>query len=155
MATQTKTLMQAIAIDAYGGLDKLWLRELPIPEPKADEVRVRVRAAGVGIWDAMQRTGAFPPDHESFPMIVGAECSGTIDAIGVNLRGPLHVGDEVYTYFYGDGGAYAQFVCVKGDYAALKPRISRFLKRPPFRSTELPHTKRSLTDCTSRPDRPC
>src|ERR1035438_601141 len=94
MATQTKTLMQAIAIDAYGGLDKLWLRELPIPEPKADEVRVRVRAAGVGIWDAMQRTGAFPPDHESFPMIVGAECSGTIDAIGVNLRGPLHVGDE-------------------------------------------------------------
>jgi NADPH:quinone reductase-like Zn-dependent oxidoreductase len=128
MALQTKSMMQAIAIDGYGGLDKLQLRELPVPEPKADEVRIRVRAAGVGIWDAMQRTGAFPPEHESFPMIVGAECAGTIDAIGSNVHGPLHDGDEVYAYFYGDQGAYAQFVCVKADDVALKPKNLSFVE---------------------------
>lgn len=120
--------MQAIAIDGYGGLDKLQLRELPVPEPKAGEVRIRVRAAGVGIWDAMQRTGAFPPEHESFPMVIGAECAGTIDAIGTDIGGTLHEGDEVYTYFYGDQGAYAQFVCVKADDVALKPKNLSFIE---------------------------
>lgn len=128
MATQTKTTMQAIAIDSYGGLEKLQLRELPIPEPKADEVRIRVRAAGVGIWDAMQRTGAFPPAHESFPMVVGAECSGTVDAIGADVDGLLHEGDEVFTYFHGDQGAYAQFVCAKADSVALKPKNLSFIE---------------------------
>lgn len=121
-------MMHAIAIDGYGGPDKLTFRELPLPEPKADEVRVRVRAAGVGIWDAMQRSGSFPPEHEKFPMVVGAECAGTIDAIGSDVQGALHEGDEVYTYFYGDQGAYAQYVCVKADYVALKPRNLSFIE---------------------------
>jgi len=120
--------MQAIAIDGYGGLDKLRLRELPLPEPKADEVRIRIRAAGVGIWDAKQRTGAFPPEHEAFPMVVGAECSGTVDAVGDNVHAPLHEGDEVYTYFYGDQGAYAQYVCVKAEDVALKPKNLSFIE---------------------------
>lgn len=120
--------MQAIAIDAYGGVDRLQLRELPLPEPRADEVRIRVRAAGVGIWDALQRTGAFPPEHESFPMIVGAECSGTIDAVGRDVHRQLHEGDEVYSYFYGDQGAYAQFVCVKAGDVALKPKNLTFVE---------------------------
>ncbi|MGD0474417.1 MAG: NADP-dependent oxidoreductase [Candidatus Velthaea sp.] len=105
MATQTKAVMQAIAIDGYGGLDKLLFRELPVPEPEADEVRIRVRAAGVG-----------------------AECSGMVDAVGAGVDGPLHEGDEVYTYFYGDQGAYAQYVCVKADDVALKPKNLSFIE---------------------------
>jgi NADPH:quinone reductase-like Zn-dependent oxidoreductase len=128
MAIQTKTTMQAIVIDSYGGLEKLQLRELAIPEPKADEVRVRVRAAGVGIWDAMQRTGAFPPEHEKFPMVIGAECAGTIDALGSAVHAPLHQGDEVYAYFYGDQGAYAQYVCIKADDVARKPKNLSFIE---------------------------
>jgi NADPH:quinone reductase-like Zn-dependent oxidoreductase len=119
-------MMQAITIDGYGGLEKLQLRELPIPEPKAGEVRIRVRAAGVGIWDSLQRSGAFPPAKEVFPMIVGAECAGTVDATGENVNGPLHEGDEVYTYFTGVQGAYAQYVCVKADFVALKPKNLTF-----------------------------
>jgi NADPH:quinone reductase-like Zn-dependent oxidoreductase len=61
-------------------------------------------------------------------MVVGAECSGTIDAIGSDVHGPLHEGDEVYTYFYGDQGAYAQFVCVKADAVALKPKNLSFIE---------------------------
>jgi NADPH:quinone reductase-like Zn-dependent oxidoreductase len=121
-------MMQAIAIDSYGGLNKLQLRDLPLPEPQIGEVRIHVRAAGVGIWDALQRRGVFPPQHERFPMVVGAECSGTIDAIGAGVDRPLHEGDEVYTYFYGDQGAYAEFVCVKAADVALKPKNLSFIE---------------------------
>jgi NADPH:quinone reductase-like Zn-dependent oxidoreductase len=61
-------------------------------------------------------------------MVVGAECSGTIDAVGTDVREPLHTGDEVYTYFHGEQGAYAQFVCVKADAVALKPKNLTFIE---------------------------
>ncbi len=127
METHTKTTMKAIAIDAYGGLDTLRFRDLPIPEPKAGEVRIRVRAAGVGIWDALQRSGEFPPDHPHFPMVIGAECAGTIDALGSGVD-TLRTGDDVYTYFSGDQGAYAQYVCVKADDVARKPANLSFIE---------------------------
>lgn len=128
MLTHSTTKMQAIAIDSFGGLDKLQLRELPIPEPKAGEVRIRIHAAGVGIWDSMQRRGEFPPDQLNFPMVLGAECAGTIDAIGPHVDNRLHEGDEVYSYFWGGQGAYAQYVCVKAEYVARKPKNLSFVE---------------------------
>jgi NADPH:quinone reductase-like Zn-dependent oxidoreductase len=49
--------MKAIVIDSYGGVDQLHLRELPDPRPQADEVLVRVRAAGVNPVDWKIRQG--------------------------------------------------------------------------------------------------
>ena len=49
--------MKAIVIDGYGGVDQLHLRELPDPRPQADEVLVRVRAAGVNPVDWKIRQG--------------------------------------------------------------------------------------------------
>ncbi|HET9928520.1 MAG TPA: hypothetical protein VFQ09_06890 [Rubrobacter sp.] len=51
--------MRAIAIEGFGGRDRLTLVDLPIPEPGPDDVLVRVRAAGVGPWDAKTREGRF------------------------------------------------------------------------------------------------
>ena len=124
----TTTTMQAIVIDEFGGLDKLQLRELPLPQPQAGEVRIRVRASGVGIWDSMQRSGEFPPDHVRFPMILGAECAGTVDLVGSRVDERLHEGDEVYAYFWGAQGAYAQYVCVKAEFVALKPKNLSFIE---------------------------
>ena len=42
--------MKAVAIDRFGGIETLKTRELPIPDVGADEVGVRVEAAGVGVW---------------------------------------------------------------------------------------------------------
>jgi NADPH:quinone reductase-like Zn-dependent oxidoreductase len=106
--------MKAIAIDAYEGLDKLRFRDLPIPEPKTGQVRIRVRAAGVGIWDALQRSGEFPPEHPHFSMVIGANCAGTNDALGSGVD-TLRTGDDVHTYFYGDQGADAQYVALPVD----------------------------------------
>src|ERR1700730_16482500 len=54
--------MKAIVIDDYGGVDQLHLRELPDPRPQADEVLVRVRAAGVNPVDWKHRPLIFIED---------------------------------------------------------------------------------------------
>jgi NADPH:quinone reductase-like Zn-dependent oxidoreductase len=51
--------MRAIAREGFGGRHRLTLVDLPIPEPGPDDVLVRVRAAGVGPWDAKTREGRF------------------------------------------------------------------------------------------------
>ena len=51
--------MRAIAIEGFGGTDRLELVDLPAPEPGPDDVLVRVRAAGVGPWDTKIREGLF------------------------------------------------------------------------------------------------
>ena len=48
----TRTLnktMKAVVIDQFGGIETLKTREIPVPEVDADEVLVRVEAAGVGV----------------------------------------------------------------------------------------------------------
>jgi NADPH:quinone reductase len=120
MTQATAEKMKAVAIDRFGGLDQLKTYELPKPEPKPDEVLIRVRAAGVGIWDSAQRQGNLTPDNPQFPLILGAECSGDIERLGSNVS-TLKEGEPVYTYFTGKQGAYARYVAVKADMVARKP----------------------------------
>ena len=51
--------MKAVQIDQYGGIDVLQVREIPKPEPKAGEVVIAVRAAGINPGEAAIRSGAF------------------------------------------------------------------------------------------------
>jgi NADPH:quinone reductase-like Zn-dependent oxidoreductase len=119
--------MKAMVIDAFGGLDKLRVAEVPDPTARRGEVVVRVQAAGVGIWDSLQRSGEFPVDDPTFPLILGAECAGTIETVGEDVEG-LHVGDAVYTYFFGKQGAYAEKVAVPADAVAPKPERANFVE---------------------------
>jgi NADPH2:quinone reductase len=120
MTQATAEKMKAVAIERFGGLDELKTYDLPKPEPQADEVLIRVRAAGVGIWDAKQRQGALGSDGTHFPLILGAECSGDIERVGSNVT-TLVKGEPVYTYFNGKQGAYAPYVAVKANMVARKP----------------------------------
>ena len=51
----TSQQMKAMAVDEFGGTDKLTLYTLPVPAVDAGKVLIRVEVAGVGIWDAMER----------------------------------------------------------------------------------------------------
>ena len=53
---------------------------------------VRVKAAGVGNWDALTREGKL---HQPLPLILGCELSGIVEAIGADVSG-FKVGDDVY-----------------------------------------------------------
>jgi NADPH:quinone reductase-like Zn-dependent oxidoreductase len=112
--------MRAIAIEGFGGRDRLKLVELPAPEPGSEDVLVRVRAAGVGPWDTKMREGLF--GERSFPYVLGVEASGIVEKAGENVA-DLREGDEVYVY---SGGCYAEYVAAPAEKVARKPASLSF-----------------------------
>ncbi len=73
-------------LNGKGGLDQLEEVELPLEAPKSGELRIRVRASGVGFTDITKRTGRYPY-RPAFPFIEGYEVVGDVDAIGDGVTG--------------------------------------------------------------------
>ena len=113
--------MRAVVIDAFGGPERLVAREVRVPEVAANEVLIRVDTAGVGIWDAKMRRGAWSRG-KSFPLVLGAEGSGVIAALGDDVQG-LSIGDPVVGYAYGEkkGGFYAEYAVLRAEHVAPMP----------------------------------
>ena len=116
--------MKAIVQDVYGEADVLQLREIDRPSPKAGEVLLRVRAAGVepGVWHLMAgkpylvRAMGFGFRAPKIPGR-GREVAGTVEAVGDNVA-RFKVGDEVFGIA---DGSFAEFVCAREDKLAIKP----------------------------------
>jgi NADPH2:quinone reductase len=51
--------MKAIVVDEFGGPEVLRLEDVPTPRPAANQVLVRVRAAGVNPYDTYMRNGTY------------------------------------------------------------------------------------------------
>ena len=105
--------MRAAAIDAAGGPQVITLHTLPVPKPDSDEVLIAVHTAGVAVWDASVREHPQEIKHSRFPLVLGTDGSGTIAAVGSQVRG-FKLGDEVYSYSWDNpkGGFYAEYVAV-------------------------------------------
>ncbi|BAI73973.1 alcohol dehydrogenase zinc-binding domain protein (plasmid) [Azospirillum sp. B510] len=127
----SETMMKAVRLHAFGGPEVLRYEDAPRPGPAPGEVLVRVRAIGLNPPDWYLRDGyrSLPPEwrpHPSFPLILGSDISGTVEAVaaGVEEGG---VGDEVYALvrFPQDvmegGKAYAEYVSVPASQLARKP----------------------------------
>lgn len=99
--------MIAIKIEAFGEPDVLQPVELPVPEPRPNEVLIRVHAAGVARADLLQRQGRYPPPPGA-PDIPGLDVAGEIERTGVEVQG-IRKGDRICAIL--DGGGYAQY-CV-------------------------------------------
>src|SRR5436309_10552864 len=100
--------MRAIVITKPGGSEAFELRDVPIPEPQADQVRVRVQAAGLNHVDLLQAKGHYPAPPGSPADIPGVEFAGEIDAVGPACTGALQVGDRVFGIV--GGGGFAEYV---------------------------------------------
>jgi NADPH2:quinone reductase len=77
---------RAVQLRGKGGLDQLQETELPLEEPKPGELRIRVRASGVGATDLMKRRSGYlfaPP----FPFTEGYEVVGDVDVVGAGVTG--------------------------------------------------------------------
>jgi NADPH2:quinone reductase len=103
--------MKAIIITQPGTPEVLQIAERPVPEITADEVLVKVEAAGINRPDVMQRQGKYPPPPGASPDIPGLEVAGTITAIGTNVS-HLNIGDKVCGLL--SGGGYAEYCNVPG-----------------------------------------
>src|ERR1043166_8805408 len=83
----TKAMMKAIVVHEYGGPEVLKYEDVPQPEPKEDQVLVRVIAAGVNPVDALIRSGMFAKyEKDVFPIIPGADISGVVEKVGSKVR---------------------------------------------------------------------
>ncbi len=98
--------MKAIRVHQYGGPEVLIYEEIPIPEPKAGEARVKIEAIGLNYIDIYQRTGIY---QLPLPFTLGREAAGIVDAVGPNAT-EVKVGDRVA--YAMEPGAYAEYAVV-------------------------------------------
>lgn len=101
--------MKAIQVRNVGGPDAMELVEVAVPEPKANEARIAIKAIGVNFIDVYFREGRYPAPT---PFTPGQEAAGVVDAVGADVK-TVKVGDRVaYT---GTLGSYAEFACVDAE----------------------------------------
>lgn len=126
---QKATVIRAAVINEYGG--PFSFEDLELDAPRADEVQVRLVAAGVCHTDAVARAGDYPVP---MPIVLGHEGAGIVEAVGVDVT-DVHVGDHVVLSFVSCGGCST---CVTGRPALCQFAFERnFLAARPDGSTSL------------------
>jgi len=113
-----KETMKAVQIHAYGGPDVLQFEDVPRPEPKANEVLVRVHAAGVNPVDWKIREGYL---STTLPMIMGIDFSGIVESVGSGVT-KFRVGDDVFGQVADESGSYAEYALAMESDIARKPK---------------------------------
>jgi putative PIG3 family NAD(P)H quinone oxidoreductase len=109
--------MTVVAITQPGGPLVLKPEKREVAQPKAGEILIRVRAAGVNRPDVLQRQGAYPPPPGASDL-PGLEVSGEVAALGEGT-GRWRPGDAVTALVA--GGGYAEYVTVHGSNALPVP----------------------------------
>ncbi len=114
--------MKAVRFHSYGPPEVLALEDVERPTPAADEVLVRVHAAGVNPLDWKVR-GGYVRDwlHHRLPLIPGWDVSGVVEAVGAKVT-DFKIGEAVYGMLdFGRDGAYAEYVAAPAQHLARKP----------------------------------
>jgi len=118
------TIMKAVRIHEFGDPEKvLKLEATEVPIPKEDEVLIKVYASAVNPVDQKIITGQAQEKFPStFPLTIGWDVAGIIEQAGSHVRN-FSIGDEVYGRpFPTTNGAFAEYLVIKADEVALKPR---------------------------------
>jgi NADPH:quinone reductase-like Zn-dependent oxidoreductase len=121
--------VRALVYDAYGSLDRLAFRDLPVPVAGKGEVLVRVRAAAFNPKDSFVRKGRFKlVSGRAFPKRVGADFAGEVVEVGAQVSG-IAAGDRVFgmleewTY---RRGTMAEYVAPRAAEVARMPSALSF-----------------------------
>ncbi|QIE28174.1 Zinc-type alcohol dehydrogenase-like protein (plasmid) [Caballeronia sp. SBC1] len=114
--------MKAFVVDRYGRKNGIRAGDMPVPEPREDDVLIQIHAASVNPLDSKIRDGEFKlilPYR--LPLILGNDLAGVVVSVGSRVR-RFKPGDEVYARPHKDRiGTFAEFIAVKEDGVALKP----------------------------------
>jgi NADPH:quinone reductase-like Zn-dependent oxidoreductase len=128
--------MRGFALKSFG--EEGSVMELPDPVPQEGQVLVRIKAAGVNVFDPWVVLGAMKDAMEHrFPLVPGVEASGVVEDLGSGVSG-LAKGDEVYGVsvkpFLGEG-TFAELATFAPDGLSAKPASVDHLE-----AAGLPHT---------------
>ncbi len=118
--------MKAIILKEAGAPENLVITDLPVPEPKKDEVLVKVKAISVNPVDVKTRKGLalYNELKKDEPVILGWDIAGEVVQAGEDVTS-LEEGDEVFGMinFPGHGKAYAEYVTAPANHLAEKPDL--------------------------------
>lgn len=119
--------MKAVRIHEYGGPEVLVYEEVPRPEPKPNQVLVRVEAATVNRIDVSLRENRFPTPKDP-PKVIGSDGAGVVEEVGSEVT-DINPGDEVLFSGLGIGseGSYAEYVLLAPAQAVPKPSAISFV----------------------------
>jgi NADPH:quinone reductase len=121
-----KDEMRAVAIDRFIGPEMLSVRSVGVPEPKPNQILIRVESAGLGVWDIaecqgfMARMQGIEPD---FPWVLGSEGAGKVVAVGDKVS-EFRNGDSVYGLNWGTNpkrGFFAEYTALDAEWASPIP----------------------------------
>ncbi len=118
--------MQAIRVHHFGGLESLVADDVPQPAPGKGEVLLRVKAAGVGPWDAWIRSGRSVLS-QPLPLTLGSDVAGVVERVGPGVS-QFRPGDAVFgatnTQFT---GGYAEYAVASAAMLAKIPKGMGFI----------------------------
>lgn len=115
--------MKAIAIQSFGGPERLAIMEIAQPRPAAGEILIRTVAAGVNPVDWKLREGSLATLPHAFPLIPGWDVAGVVDELGEGCH-RFRKGERVFAYArkpFLQWGTYAECVVVPERHAAAMP----------------------------------
>lgn len=114
--------MRAAFFETTGSPDVIKIGDVPTPEPKTGEVRVKVQVAAINPIDTYIRSGLAPMQLPK-PAITGTDFAGVVDAVGPGVT-RFQVGDRVWGSnqgLLGRPGTCAEYVCVGEQWAYPSP----------------------------------
>ena len=103
--------MKAIRIHKFGPTeDVLQYEDVPVPEPKAGEILIKVEAASLNRADLGLRKGTYRISADALPLIPGREFAGTVEKLGAGVN-EYRAGQRVVAY--PSLGGYAEYAVAK------------------------------------------
>jgi NADPH:quinone reductase-like Zn-dependent oxidoreductase len=118
--------MKAIVYSRNGSAAVLRLTEVPKPQPRQDQVLVKVHAASANALDHRRFEGVSletdPGSTTSRPgsKVLGADIAGRVEAVGAAVT-QFQPGDEVFGVAAGSAGGFAEYACAPEATLAPKP----------------------------------
>ncbi len=109
--SDTLPRMRIWQVTHYGEPEEMLLGEVDPPSPGEGEVLIRNRACGLNFFDLLQCRGKYQ-SKPAFPFTIGAEVSGTLAAVGANVRG-FAAGQRVLAL--PRGGGFAEYTLARAS----------------------------------------
>lgn len=120
--------MKAIVFTQYGRPDLLELKEVPKPEPGANELLVKIHASSINSWDWEYLMGTPFANRLMFGLFkpkpgkqcLGADIAGIIEAVGTDVT-RFRPGEEVFGDLWDKWGGFAEYACIDENSVEKKP----------------------------------
>jgi putative PIG3 family NAD(P)H quinone oxidoreductase len=109
--------MKAIIVNKPGGAGEMEIGEIPTPDPKENEILVKVFTTSLNRADILQREGKYPPPAGASE-ILGLEMAGEVVSFGSKAT-RWKKGDKVFGLL--PGGGYAEFAVIDEQMANRVP----------------------------------